>query len=230
MKVKRNGFTSMEMVVTVAVMLILVSILLPILTGIRETGRRAHCINNLKQLGIAFHMYAAENGGSLPASAWWDSTSPIDPVTGGYTIGGTWAYDLGPYVLDGAAGNAATPYLCKTYVALNPEYETAPNPIETTYGMPEGWAPAGDLPLNNASSTLDWVHMDAIVRPHDTILLAPCMRIAATTWNGSPIESGVILNSLANADRTRHNGGANYLYVDSHVSWKRNGEDGQWWN
>jgi len=58
---KRKGFTLIELLVVIAIIAILMSILIPALNRAREQGKRAACLNNLKQLVLAWIMYADEN-------------------------------------------------------------------------------------------------------------------------------------------------------------------------
>jgi prepilin-type N-terminal cleavage/methylation domain-containing protein len=98
---KRKGFTLIELLVVIAIIAILAAILFPVFSRAREQARKAACMSNMKQLGLALMMYVQD----------WDETYPPNRrgiVRGGCTrpcnapvaptSNATWRTLVQPYV------------------------------------------------------------------------------------------------------------------------------------
>lgn len=64
----RSGFTLVDLLVSLVVIAVLISLLLPHLKGVRESARQVACRSNMRQFGIGVAMYAEANGDLVPPS------------------------------------------------------------------------------------------------------------------------------------------------------------------
>ncbi len=62
----RSGFTLVELLVVIGIVVLLAGLLLPAVAGARERSRRTACLSNLRQIGMAMIMYAGESRGRYP--------------------------------------------------------------------------------------------------------------------------------------------------------------------
>lgn len=73
MKRSHSGFTLIELLVVITIIAGLIALLLPAVQGAREAARRAHCTNNMKQIGLAICNYESVHGSYPPGrkgSSW----------------------------------------------------------------------------------------------------------------------------------------------------------------
>ena len=61
-----QGFTLIELLVVISVIALLLGILMPTLSNVKEIARRTKCLSNVRQLGITLQLYAEDNDGSVP--------------------------------------------------------------------------------------------------------------------------------------------------------------------
>ena len=72
-----------ELLVVIAIIAILAAMLLPVLASAKEKAQRTQCVNNNHQIGIATHMYVADNKDKMPFPNWnppWVAGWLYDPV------------------------------------------------------------------------------------------------------------------------------------------------------
>ncbi|HUW18427.1 MAG TPA: type II secretion system protein [Sedimentisphaerales bacterium] len=70
--VKRGGFTLIELLVVIAIIALLMSILMPALSRVKQQAKAAVCRSNLHQWGIIWHMYLDDTEGRTPKKlSWW---------------------------------------------------------------------------------------------------------------------------------------------------------------
>jgi prepilin-type N-terminal cleavage/methylation domain-containing protein/prepilin-type processing-associated H-X9-DG protein len=100
-----RAFTLIELLVVIAIIAVLIALLLPAVQAAREAARRAQCVNNLKQLGLATHNYISQNNCFPPLIEDYNSNGVTPPsASNDWTL--SWAVTLLPFIEQGPLYNA----------------------------------------------------------------------------------------------------------------------------
>jgi len=175
--VKNHEFTLVELLVVIA---ILASLLLPALGRARETARATVCASNLRQAGVALHLYASDHDGKLPQSVgprcWTIVLTPYFNCGAG-SFGREWLRcpsappDDGYFTYGGSTGYQLSLRVPFVYGVAWPLH-WAPNHLVCTRLdslLPSGMMMADSLPDSKSSNLLNpWAHVQWIFHADST--------------------------------------------------------------
>ena len=102
---RRRAFTLIELLVVIAIIAILIALLVPAVQKVREAAARTQCMNNLKQIGLAFHNY--HNNFKCFPNAGSDGPNK-DCCNASTRAGWTWMFHITPFIEQGGVFNNPT--------------------------------------------------------------------------------------------------------------------------
>lgn len=200
----RRAFTLIELLVVISIIALLIALLLPALGSARRSARSVTCMNQLKQIGLATHLYAEEHKQMLPRSTHSYLAHGVKP----------WGYALSPYL-----GHAS-------YDGSEPGWDSLFNGL---YRCPEderrdAWSygknawfelSAGETrEIEGSAQGKTYPLLSDVPRPTATVLYAEldsgsmADHIMAHFW---------YLGGQPEVDTDRHEPTSNYAFVDGHV-------------
>jgi len=206
-----QGFTLIELLVVIAIIAILAAILFPVFAQAREKARQTSCLNNMKQMALAVHMYAQDYDETMTPynDQVYDFANP-DPATrkksdGPWRTNFLWA--LIPYLKNQQI------QAC-TSVTRN-ELNQDVTPQSRTSFLGNGAIMGQSLAA--VTSPADMVYLQEYRLLTRVAWLRPACatnnKCSLWCWYGDPNVPG-----YSNV----HNEGANFVYVDGHAKYKKN--------
>ena len=212
------GFTLIELLVVIAIIAILAAMLLPALAAAKTKAYKIQCVNNARQIGIAYQLYVNDNQDVLPYVGL--NTPAPDPTS--------WDYLITPYVgntnMVSAGGYLKIPiFVCPTLQAQLIGQFPSVQPVQNE--AVRGYAPNKHQAfVDDAEKTQGQRKMVQANKPSHTVLLGDACRVGPTVHTTFYYVEcpGVLPGTIQIAAKTtdgkpRHNKLANLVFMDGHT-------------
>jgi general secretion pathway protein G len=232
---RAGGFTLIELLTVIAIIGVLAAILVPVVGSMRTTARRVQCASNLRQIGSAFNLYAADNRGFWPAPRKPDAAdlaapySASNPPPWANPSNDNWQVEISRYIYRDAnmtvikrTGVESNIAHCPAYDRLFPDaYDIGSTVYRSAgYGMNFNLN-VGGANLNTGVLKKQRFRAATLNHPASTILVGDSsdyhLGVDTASWTVSENDPGKP-DGYASGAPYRHGANANYLYIDGHVA------------
>ena len=212
------AFTLIELLVVIAIIAVLASLLLPTLARAKESGKKTSCLNNVRQVGLAYASFLADNSDRFPAYVS-ERTAPAGtPDTADARAPYSYRQNLLPYI-----GGSTNVFKCPNGLAwpdpqpgawFNTDYGNNHNEANLPGATQQAWYQANpDFGFNET------VRSSGLPRPTDFIVLADAGRSDNTPSRGGmyPQPWAFDVSSQARMLGRHPKGTANIVFGDCHA-------------
>lgn len=219
-----RAFTLVELLVVIGIIGILAGMLLAVLTAAKANGQGAYCLNNVRQLALAWLMYADDNNGRLPNNfggldARTDKNWVANLLDWDLTSDNTNTADLTQASLGPYAGHDTTTYHCPADMALSGIQRSAgwQNRVRS-YSMNASVGDAGPITASGVNTNNpDYVQFFT----YNSIPIASKIFVFLDE-HPDTIYDGYFVNRAYSHEWSRlpasfHSGAANFSFADGHA-------------
>jgi len=212
-----SAFTLIEMLVVIAIIALLASILVSTTGRALDRARQTQCASNLRQIGIAFQMYAME-----PSNRFNELPAPRAPEGGPH--GTPWFVSISPYLQRevGGAADLGAVFRCPVWRRIY-QGTTATDWNQLGYGMSMYLSRSSDgrWPFPSGQGPAWKYRLSDINNPSGTVLVVDDQNwiwwINAQNYDAAFQDGGYFDRALDRRRGYRHRSGSNYLFVDGRV-------------
>ena len=229
-----NAFTLIELLVVISIIAILASLILPAMARAKARAQGSFCLNNTRQLTVAWMVYADEHNGQLAYNLGQSARTAVVPSIAGLTMGQNWVNNVENWELDSDNTNATKmvqtgigPYTSKSMALYRCPSDNAVSDLQRnaswsarvrSYSMNAMVGDAGTFSLGgtnlNNPTYVQFFKMFTVPRPSDIFVFLD--------EHPDSIDDGYFLNKESavptwnDLPASYHDGAGSFSFADGH--------------